>query len=99
MQEGIADIVLEERHEQRVHDGDVKLLNASEKNAELLVLTGTSRDARAVPCVATNLLEEFRHLPRLVVAVVHDMTLEQSVYVTRDDAGRDFEVNPRHSTK
>ena len=37
-------------------------------------------------------------MPGFVVAVVHDMTLEQSVYVTRDDAGRDFEVNPRHST-
>ena len=88
MREGVADIVLEEGHEQRVHDGDVKLLNASEKNAELLILTGTSRDTRVVPCVATNLLEEVHHLTRLVVAIVHDVPLEQSVHVTRDDAGR-----------
>lgn len=76
MREGIADIVLEERHKQRVHDGDVKLLNASEKNAKLLVLTGTGRDARVVPGVAANLLEKLRHPPRLVVAIVHDASLE-----------------------
>ena len=52
MREGIADIVLEEGHKQRVHDGDVKCVDASEKNAEHLVLTGTSRDARVVPAIA-----------------------------------------------
>ena len=88
MREGIANIVLEEGHEQRVHDGDVKLLNASEKNAELLVPAGANRDARVVPCVAANLLEKLSHLPKLVIAIVHDVPLEQSVHVTRDDAGR-----------
>ena len=36
MREGIADIVLEEGHEQRVHDGDVESVDASEKDRELL---------------------------------------------------------------
>ena len=38
MREGIADIVLEEGHKQRVHDGDVERANTNERDVELLVL-------------------------------------------------------------
>ena len=62
-------------------------MDASEKSVELLVLTGASRDARVVPGITTNLLEELRHLTGLVEAVVRDVALEQAVHVTCDDAG------------
>ena len=98
MCKGIVDMVLEEGHEQRIHDGDVKRVDAGEKDVKLFVLADTSRNARVVPSVAANLLEKLRHLPRLVVTVIHDVPLEQSVHVTCDNADRDFEVKPRHST-
>ena len=36
IRENIADLVLKEEHRQRVHGSEVELVNASEKNAELL---------------------------------------------------------------
>ena len=59
-----------------------------EKDVKPLVLAGIGRDARVVSRVAANLFKKARHLPRLIVAVVHDMTFKQSVYVTRDNARR-----------
>ena len=57
MREGIVDIALEEGHKQRIHNGDVESMDAGEKDVKLLVLAGTSRNARVVPSVAANLFE------------------------------------------
>ena len=91
VREGFADVALEEEHEKRIHHGDVERAYAGEKNAKPLTLTGAGRDARVVTGVATNLLEEVRHLPGLVVAVVRDVTLEEAVHITSGDAGGDVD--------
>lgn len=38
--------------------------------------------------MTTDLLEEVYHLLELVAAITHDVTLDQSIHITRDDAGR-----------
>lgn len=81
-------IVLEEGHEQRVHNSHVKYFDTGEKNTELLVLAGASGDAGIVLRIAANLLEEVCHLPGLVVAIVGHVTRKQAVHVARGNAGR-----------
>lgn len=48
MREGIADIILEEGHRQRIHCRDAERVNSGEKDMELPVLTGADGDAGKV---------------------------------------------------
>lgn len=49
MRERTVTIILEEGHEQWVHNGHVKCPDAGEKNVELLVLAGAGGDEERSP--------------------------------------------------
>ena len=67
MREGIADIVLEEGHKQRIHDGDAERSYAGEKNAKLLAQSRAALSmfrtiiSLALHPACIRLRPEFRH--------------------------------------